>query len=69
MKKLGLVIAAFGIAILANGQIDEKAKGILDKMSDKYQKVAGSKIKFSFKVEDTDIEKATKQTLTEGTLK
>ncbi len=32
-------------------------------MSEKYQKIAGSKIKFSFKVEDADIEKATKQTI------
>lgn len=50
MKKLGLVIAAFGIAILANGQVDEKAKGILDKMSDKYQNIPVYKTNFVYRL-------------------
>lgn len=60
MKKLGLVIAAFGIVLFANGQVDEKAKGILDKMSEKYQSIPVYKTNFVYrlmnKLEDIDEE-------------
>jgi len=60
MKKLGLIITALGIVGLVNAQVDEKAKGILDKMSDKYQSIPVYKTNFVYrlinKLEDIDEE-------------
>ena len=58
MKKLGLLIAVFCIAGIADAQVDEKAKGILDKMSAKYQNIPVYKTNFVYrltnKVEEID---------------
>lgn len=60
MKKLGLLIVAFGLFGLVNAQEVAKAKEILDKMSDKYQSIPSYKTNFVYrlrnKVEDIDEE-------------
>lgn len=60
MKKLGLLIAAFGLFGIVNAQVDQKAKTILDKMSDKYQNIPVYKTNFVYrltnKVEDINEE-------------
>ena len=60
MKKLGLLIAAFGLFGIVNAQVDQKAKTILDKMSDKYQNIPVYKTNFIYrltnKVEDINEE-------------
>ncbi len=60
MKKLGLLIVVCGLVGVVNAQIDTKAKGILDKMSDKYQNIPVYKTNFVYrlrnKVEDIDEE-------------
>jgi len=50
MKKLGLIIIGFCIASFATAQVDEKAKGILDKMSDKYQNIPVYKTNFVYRL-------------------
>lgn len=60
MKKLGLLIVLFGLFGMVNAQVDQKAKVILDKMSDKYQNILSYKTNFVYrlknKVEDIDEE-------------
>jgi outer membrane lipoprotein carrier protein len=60
MKKLGLMIVLFGLFGVVNAQVDQKAKGILDKMSDKYQDIPSYKTNFVYrlhnKAEDIDEE-------------
>lgn len=60
MKKLGLIVAMFGFFGVVNAQADQKAKAILDKMSDKYQSIISYKTNFVYrlrnKVEDIDEE-------------
>jgi outer membrane lipoprotein-sorting protein len=60
MKKLGLLIVLLGFFIGVNAQEDQKAKEILDKMSDKYQNIPSYKTNFVYrlrnKVEDIDEE-------------
>jgi outer membrane lipoprotein carrier protein len=60
MKKLGLMIVLFGLFGVVNAQVDQKAKGILDKMSDKYQGIQSYKTNFVYrlhnKAEDIDEE-------------
>jgi len=60
MKKLGLLIAVFCIVAIAEAQVDQKAKDILDKMSDKYQSIPVYKTNFVYrltnKVEEIDEE-------------
>lgn len=60
MKKLGLIIILFGLLGVVNAQVDQKAKGILDKMSDKYQGIPSYKTNFVYrlhnKVENIDEE-------------
>jgi outer membrane lipoprotein-sorting protein len=58
MKKLGLLIVVLGWFGAGNAQIDQKAKEILDKMSDKYQSIPVYKTNFVYrltnKVENVD---------------
>lgn len=58
MKKLGLLIAAVCFLGFTYAQVDQKAKGILDKMSDKYQNISVYKTNFVYrltnKVEEID---------------
>lgn len=58
MKKLGLLIAAVCFLGFTYAQVDQKAKGILDKMSDKYQNIPVYKTNFVYrltnKVEEID---------------
>ena len=60
MKKIGLLIAAFGIIGVSMAQTDEKAKTILDKMSEKYSNIPVYKTNFIYrltnKVEDINEE-------------
>ena len=60
MKKLIFVLTVLFISTLAIAQVDEKAKAILDRMSDKYQKIPSYKTNFVYrltnKVEDVDEE-------------
>ncbi|MCK5208000.1 MAG: outer membrane lipoprotein carrier protein LolA, partial [Cyclobacteriaceae bacterium] len=60
MKKLGLVIVLLGFFVGVTAQEDQKAKVILDKMSDKYQSIPSYKTNFIYrlhnKVEDIDEE-------------
>lgn len=60
MKKIGLAIAAFCVFGIVNAQVDQKAKAILDKMSDKYQSIPSYKTNFVYrltnKVEEVDEE-------------
>ena len=60
MKKLGLLIVLFGFFVGVCAQGDQKAKVILDKMSDKYQNIPSYKTNFVYrlrnKVEDIDEE-------------
>lgn len=60
MKKLGIIIILFGLFGVVNAQVDQKAKGILDKMSDKYQSILSYKTNFVYrlhnKVENVDEE-------------
>lgn len=60
MKKLGLMMVMFGLLGAVNAQVDQKAKGILDKMSDTYQSILSYKTNFVYrlhnKVEDIDEE-------------
>ena len=48
--KLGLLIAVFCVAGIADAQVDEKAKGILDKMSAKYQNIPVYKTNFVYRL-------------------
>ena len=48
--KLGLLIAVFCISGIADAQVDEKAKGILDKMSAKYQNIPVYKTNFVYRL-------------------
>jgi outer membrane lipoprotein carrier protein len=48
MKKLGLVIAIVGLFSAVNGQADQKAKEILDKMSEKYQSIPSYRTNFVY---------------------
>lgn len=58
MKKLGLMLIMLGLVGVAKAQEDQKAKGILDKMSDKYQTIPAYKTNFVYqlrnKVENID---------------
>jgi len=58
MKKLGLLIVVMGWFGAVNAQVDQKAKEILDKMSDKYQNIPAYKTNFVYrltnKVENVD---------------
>lgn len=58
MKKFGLLIAAVCFLGFTYAQVDQKAKGILDKMSDKYQNIPVYKTNFVYrltnKVEEID---------------
>ncbi len=60
MKKLGLTIAVIGFFGMLSAQVDQKAQGILDKMSDKYQGIPSYKTNFVYrlqnKVEEVDEE-------------
>ena len=60
MKKFGLLVAVIGILGTSVAQIDEKAKVILDKMSDKYSNIPVYKTNFIYrltnKVEDINEE-------------
>ena len=60
MKKLGLLIAVFCIIGVAESQVDQKAKEILDYMSAKYQNIPVYKTNFVYrltnKVEEIDEE-------------
>ncbi len=60
MKKLGIMIILFGLFGTVNAQVDQKAKEILDKMSDKYQSIPSYKTNFVYrlhnKVENIDEE-------------
>jgi outer membrane lipoprotein-sorting protein len=60
MKKLGLLIAVFCIIGVAESQVDQKAKEILDDMSAKYQNIPVYKTNFVYrltnKVEEIDEE-------------
>jgi outer membrane lipoprotein carrier protein len=50
MKKLGLLIGLVGLCVFAYAQVDEKAKEILDKMSDKYQNLPAYKTNFVYRL-------------------
>ena len=50
MKKIGLLIGFVAVIGIANGQNDQKAKGILDKMSDKYQNIPVYKTNFVYRL-------------------
>ena len=50
MKKLGLLIIAIALIGVVHAQDDEKAKGILDKMSDKYQGIPSYKTNFVYRL-------------------
>jgi outer membrane lipoprotein-sorting protein len=50
MKKLGLLIGLVGLCVFAYAQVDEKAKKILDKMSDKYQNLPAYKTNFVYRL-------------------
>lgn len=52
MKKLGLLTAMIVLVGVAHAQIDEKAKGILDKMSDKYQNIPSYKTNFVYRLQN-----------------
>ena len=58
MKKLGLLITAIIMVGIVDAQVDQKAKSILDKMSDKYQSIPLYKTNFVYrltnKVEEID---------------
>jgi outer membrane lipoprotein carrier protein len=58
MKKLGLLIVWIGTIGISHAQVDQKAKEILDKMSDKYQDIPTYKTNFVYrltnKAEDVD---------------
>lgn len=58
MKKIGLLIGLIGIVGMASAQVDQKAKDILDKMSNKYQDLPSYKTNFIYrltnKVEEVD---------------
>jgi outer membrane lipoprotein carrier protein len=58
MKKLGLLIVLIGTIGISHAQVDQKAKEILDKMSDKYQDIPTYKTNFVYrltnKAEDVD---------------
>lgn len=60
MKKLGLLFVLVCLFGVVNAQVDTKAKGILDKMSDKYQSILAYKTNFVYrlrnKVEEIDEE-------------
>ncbi len=60
MKKLGLMIVMLGLFGVVTAQEDQKAKGILDQMSDKYQSIPSYKTNFIYrlhnKVENIDEE-------------
>ena len=48
MKKLGVLIVLVGLFGVATAQVDQKAKGILDKMSSKYQSIPSYKTNFVY---------------------
>ena len=48
MKKLGLLIAFVSLVGVVTAQVDQKAKGILDKMSGKYQSIPSYKTNFIY---------------------
>jgi outer membrane lipoprotein-sorting protein len=50
MKKLGLLIGLIGLFGITHAQIDQKAKEILDKMSDKYQGIPAYKTNFVYRL-------------------
>lgn len=50
MKKLGLLIVLLGFFGVINAQEDQKAKGILDKMSDKYQNIPSYRTNFVYRL-------------------
>lgn len=50
MKKLGLLIGLIGLFGITHAQIDQKAKEILDKMSDKYQSIPAYKTNFVYRL-------------------
>ena len=50
MKKIGLAIIAFFLLVTVNAQVDQKAKAILDKMSDKYQSIPSYKTNFVYRL-------------------
>lgn len=52
MKKLGLLTVVLSLFVAANAQVDQKAKGILDKMSDKYQNIPSYKTNFVYRLEN-----------------
>ncbi len=52
MKKLGLLIVAIAFIGVVHAQDDEKAKGILDKMSDKYQTIPSYKTNFVYRLQN-----------------
>ena len=58
MKKIVFLLTLLGWVIVGNAQVDQKAKGILDKMSDKYQSIPVYKTNFVYrlqnKVEEVD---------------
>jgi outer membrane lipoprotein carrier protein len=50
MKKLGLLIGLIGLFGIGHAQVDQKAKEILDKMSDKYQSIPAYKTNFVYRL-------------------
>ena len=52
MKKLGLLIIAIAFLGVVHAQDDDKAKGILDKMSDKYQGILSYKTNFVYRLQN-----------------
>ena len=52
MKKLGLLIVLLGLFGVVSAQEDQKAKGILDKMSDKYQNIPSYKTNFVYRLQN-----------------
>ena len=50
MKKLGLLMAVYLFVNAISAQVDEKAKGILDKMSNKYQSIPAYKTNFVYRL-------------------
>ena len=60
MKKIGLAVIAFFLLGTVSAQVDQKAKAILDKMSEKYQSIPSYKTNFVYrltnKVEEIDEE-------------
>ena len=52
MKKLRLLIVLLGLFGVVKAQEDQKAKGILDKMSDKYQSIPSYKTNFVYRLQN-----------------